>query len=207
MEKIFKVIFIILIAVNYCSALQRNFISKNSMVERPSLSRMIATRLASFIERNFPIRYDTSDPDNDGDNDELTNTNGDDTIIIYNNRTNQSEEYDIDITNCNSLSDINEYFFEIYASGNGNISDYDLEDMLKFQLKRISKNKQRNDRRRKKKCSRERCILSQELLKIAKVDYVNRENFATVCPIMLYNLELENCDMREDAKILSRSTG
>ena len=181
-----KLIFL-LIAMFLSSNVAESWRQTNEKIRGESFFRRMGTKLANLIEKRLPIKYEQFKKKESVVSRFLDN--------------------DDDITNCDSLRDINEYFFEIYSDTTGNITKRELDDMIKFQLKRFSKDKARNERRRNKKCARDKCILSKELLNISGLQYVDRESFGTVCPIMLYNLELENCDARENELILSRTTG
>jgi zinc transporter ZupT len=106
-----------------------------------------------------------------------------------------TREAENDVNNkCRNKKEIKDYFFNVYSEVNdlSTIESEEINEMIEFQATGV---KEYELLRRSKRniCGRKTCISAREALNFTGLTNVTRDDFESICPILLFNSELENC--------------
>lgn len=106
---------------------------------------------------------------------------------------------------CSSLQEIKTYFFDVYSNDKQsfNMSATELENLIEFLVTDFPKDGQVLNRTRWHKCNRKKCFQSKDISKLVKSEYFDYEKFTQICPILLFNFEIDNCEYDHENEGLS----
>jgi hypothetical protein len=127
---------------------------------------------------------------------------------------------------CDNLDSINNYFFYSYSGQHRNMTQEQLENIISHHVTRAPRDSYTEVRSKRSICKRKqvkcfsktkrillerifcfkyifKCLQSDEILRMAKINTstINSvEEFQKLCPAMLYNFELGNCEYIGNSK-------
>lgn len=106
---------------------------------------------------------------------------------------------------CSSLQEITTYFFDVYSNDKQsfNMSKRELENLIEYLATDYPKDGQILNRTRWHKCNRKKCFQSKDISQLVNSEYFDYESFIQICPILLFNFEIDQCEYDHENEGLS----